>query len=96
MRIDYVAFDGQRFGTKEECLQHESEGRFIAGWKTYEDSLTSYESFLGKINPIPYRLGHSPRELIDSCTIVYIENDESLEVARAVDPSLEKGFNFWN
>ena len=96
MRVEYVAFDGQRFETKEECLHHESKGGFITGWTTYEDNLTNYENFLEDLNPVPYCLGNSPKEIIDNCTIVYVGNDESLKFARSIDESLEKGFNFWN
>ena len=96
MRVEYVAFDGERFETKEECLQHESKGGFITGWTTYEDNLTNYENFLEDLNPVFYPLGKSLKSIIDSCTIVYVGNDESLQVARSIDSSLEKGFNFWD
>lgn len=96
MRVEYVAFDGQRFETKEECLLHESKGGFITGWTTYEDNLTNYESFLEDLNPVPYRLDKNLKSIIDSCTIVYVGNDEGLKVARSIDSSLEKGFNFWD
>ena len=95
MRVEYVAFDGERFETKEECLQHESKVGFLTGWTTYEDNLTNYESFLEDLNPVLYR-GNSPKYIIYNCTIVYVGNDESLEVAKSIDSSLEKGFNFWD
>lgn len=96
MKVEYVAFDGERFETKEECLQHESKGGFIMGWTTYEDNLTYYESLLEDLTPTPYRFHNSPKDIIDNCTIVYVGNKESLELARSIDASLEKGFNFWN
>lgn len=95
MRVEYVAFDGERFETKEECLQHESKGGFITGWTTYEDNLTDYEAFLEDLNPVLYHPG-SPKDIISDCTIVYVGNDESLEIAKSIDSSLEKGFNFWD
>ena len=95
MRIEYVAFDGERFETKEECLQYESKGGFLTGWTTREDSLTNYEVFLEDLEPVLYRPG-SPKDIIYDCTIVYVGNDESLKVAKSIDSSLEKGFNFWD
>lgn len=96
MRIEYVAFDGERFETKEGCLQHERNGGFLTGWTTREDSLTNYEVFLEDLEPVLYRLGNSPKDMIYDCTIVYVGNDESLKVAKSIDSSLEKGFNFWD
>lgn len=95
MRVEYVAFDGERFETKEECLQHESKCGLITGWTTYEQDLTNYNNLLADLNPTLYR-SNSPKDIIDNCTIVYVGNDESLKVARSIDASLEKGFNFWN
>ena len=95
MRVEYIAFDGERFETKEGCLQHERNGGFLTGWTTYEDNLTDYKSFLEDLNPVLYR-GNSPKDIIDDCTIVYVGNDESLKFARSIDKSLKKGFNFWN
>lgn len=96
MRVEYVAFDGERFKTKEECLQHEGKGCFLMGWTTYEDNLTYYESFLKDLNPVLYHFSNSPKDIINNCTIVYVRNDESLKFARSIDESLGKGLNFWN
>lgn len=100
MKIEYVAFDGTRFNSKDLCNIYEKnkEAEFIktkrlAFWSTTDGTLTTEN--IGSTNFL--YLDNEEGNLYVRASIMFIKDQEVLNYMRsAYNIEQELGFYFWN
>lgn len=94
MTIQYVAFDGKAFNSKEECLEYEGTAG-IVGWTALPDGLVDPYELNQKLG-LELCVDMTPEEMIDEAQVIWIKDEESLKRVNNYNKDLRVGINLYD
>lgn len=94
MKIQYVAFDGKVFDSKEECLEYEGTTG-IVGWMALPDGLVDPYELNQKLG-LELCVSMTPEEILNAAQVIWIKDEEALKRVSNYNTDLRVGINLYD